>query len=280
LVVHTDETSWSLNSVWAFLSEKARLLFFGVHKDADTLKAILDPATFAGLVFSDDAAVYANFTEAQKCWAHLLRKAIKLTLQEPGNLDYRDFADRLLAIYRSACRVQRDGRFSAAGRTQKVADLEDEILALCGPLWAAALPPLEGPDNDYRLLANELMRLALARQLFTFVTAQPAAQPNGSIPPLGATNNTAERILRSPAEARKTGRTNKTLGGARRQTILTSILESLRLYLPTFTLASVIAEIGRWVEKGRSCFTDLLEKLQLAVPEHSVLNRVLPHPSD
>lgn len=77
LVVHTDETSWSLNSVWAFLSEKARVLFFGVHKDADTLKAILDPATFAGLVFSDDAAVYADFTEAQKCWAHLLRKAIK-----------------------------------------------------------------------------------------------------------------------------------------------------------------------------------------------------------
>ncbi|MFL5532427.1 MAG: hypothetical protein ACJ8BC_10700, partial [Gemmatimonadales bacterium] len=29
LVVHTDETSWSINSVWAFLSEKARLLLFG-----------------------------------------------------------------------------------------------------------------------------------------------------------------------------------------------------------------------------------------------------------
>ena len=37
LVVHTDETSWSINSVWAFLSEKARVVFFGVHKDADTL---------------------------------------------------------------------------------------------------------------------------------------------------------------------------------------------------------------------------------------------------
>src|SRR5439155_17825907 len=67
LVVHTDETSWSLNSVWTFLSEKARLLFFGVHKDADTLKQILDPATFAGIVTSDDAAVYAHFTKAQKC---------------------------------------------------------------------------------------------------------------------------------------------------------------------------------------------------------------------
>src|SRR5207249_8783162 len=201
LVVHADETSWSLNSVWALLSEKARILLFGVHKDADTLQLFLDPATFVGVMFSDDAAIYANFTEAQKCWAHLLRKAIKLTLQEPNNLDYRNFADRLLEIYRAACRVQRDGRFSAAGRTQKVADLDDEILALCGPLWAEELPPLEGPDNDYRLLANELMRLMLAQQLFTFVTAQPAAQPNGITAPMGATNNVAERTLRNPATA-------------------------------------------------------------------------------
>ena len=44
LVVHADETSWSIHSVWAFLSEKARVLFFGVHKDAATLEKILDPA--------------------------------------------------------------------------------------------------------------------------------------------------------------------------------------------------------------------------------------------
>ena len=42
LIVHADETSWSLNSVWAFLSEKARVLLFGVHKDADTLKLLLN----------------------------------------------------------------------------------------------------------------------------------------------------------------------------------------------------------------------------------------------
>ena len=39
LVVHADETSWSINSVWAFLSEKARVLFFGVHKDADDARS-------------------------------------------------------------------------------------------------------------------------------------------------------------------------------------------------------------------------------------------------
>lgn len=279
LVVHTDETSWSVNSVWAFLSEKARLLLFGVHKDADTLKLLLDPATFAGLVISDDAAVYNNFTQAQKCWAHLLRKAIKLTLQAPTNQTYRCFTDRLLEIYREACRVQRDGRFSAAGRTEKVKALDDEIFDLCVPVWGAELPPLEGLDNDYRLLANEIMRLMLAKELFTFVTATPAVQPNGETQPVGGTNNEAERTLRSPAGARDTGRTNKKPNGCRRQTIVTSVLESLRLYLSTFTLESVLAEIQRWTETGRSCFTELLEKLNIPLPPQPVLDRILPVPS-
>ena len=244
LVVHADETSWSINSVWAFLSEKARVLLFGVHKDADTLETILDPATFAGLVVSDDAAVYANFSQAQKCWAHLLRKAIKLTLQEPDNLEYRAFTDRLLEIYRAACRVQKDQRRSAAGRASKVADLDDEILELCAAMWALELPPLEeSPANDYRLLVNEVMKLMLAKQLFTFVTAESAVQPNGKCEPVSGTNNEAERTLRNPAAARKTGRTNKTLVGARRQTIIVSVLESLRVYLPIFTLGRVMKEV-------------------------------------
>ena len=284
LVVHTDETSWSMHSVWAFLAEKARLLFFGVHKDADTLKQIVDPQTFAGLVISDDAAVYANFSHGQKCWAHLLRKAIKLTLQEPENPEYRQFTDRLLASYRQACRVQRDQRLSAAGRARKVAALDDEILELCVGLWLEELPPLQGIDNDSRLLVNEVRRLMLNQKLFTFVTAQEVEQPNGDRKPAAGTNNEAERTLRGAAQARKTGRTNKTPVGARRQTIIVSVLESLRLYLRTFTLASVLDEIKRWCQAGQSCFTRLLNQLNLASPPPataqapSILDSVLPIP--
>jgi transposase len=278
LVVHTDETSWSLNSVWAFLSEKARVVLFGVHKDAETLQQLLDPQTFAGLVISDDAAVYANFSQAQKCWAHLLRKAIKLTLQEPDNPAYRLFTDGLLGIYRRACAVQRDGRLGDAGRARKVAALDDEVLELCVARWAADLPPPEGLENDYRLLVNEVMRLMLDQQLFTFVTAAPAPQPNRHSQPVAGTNNEAERTLRAAAEARKTGRTNKTAVGARRQTILVSVLESLRVYLPRFTMASVLAEIDRWWVAGQSCFTKLLTKLKLPRPKESILDKVLPVP--
>ncbi len=279
LVVHADETSWSLNSVWAFLSEKARVLLFGVPKDAETLKKFLDPETFKGLVISDDAAVYANFSEAQKCWAHLLRKAIKLTLQDRDNEAYRAFTDRLLEIYRAACRVQGDRRLGDAGRAQKVADLDDEVLDLCAAMWIADLPPLEGPEDDFRLLTNELMRLMLARQLFTFVTAKAVELPDGTTKPVDGTNNEAERTLRGAAQARVTGRTNKTIKGARRQTILTSVLESLRLYLKTFTLANVLVELQRWWATGQSCFAALMKKLKLTLPEQPVIDRILPKPS-
>jgi transposase len=279
LIVHTDETGWSLNSVWAFLSEKARLLFFGVHKDAATLKKILDPEVFAGLVISDDAAVYANFTQSQKCWAHLLRKAIKLTLLEPANLQYRQFADRLLETYRAACRVQSDGRLGDAGRARKVKELDDEIVDLCLPTWAADLPKSEGPADDYRLLVNEIMRLMLDQQLFTFVTVPRVTTPSGATMQASGTNNEAERTLRNPAGARDTGRTTKTPCGARRRTVNVSVLESLRQHLVTFTLSTVIAEVRQWQETGVSCFARLLKKCKLTPTTPSLLDLLFPKPS-
>jgi transposase len=283
LVVHTDETGWSIHSVWAFLSEKVRVILFGVPKDGKTLEQILDPATFRGLLISDDAAVYANFTLSQKCWAHLLRKAIKLTLLDPTNNQYRRLADRLLEIYHAACRVQRDQRLSAAGRLAKVGVLDDEVLELCFPMWVAELPPGEGPEDDYRRLCNELMRLMLERQLFTFVTAAPVQKPNGEMIAVSGTNNESERTLRSPAQARETGRTNKTPVGARRQTVIVSVLESLRQYLSAYTLASVIEEVGQWLAVGRSCFARMAEKLGLTdgqsnADRPSLLDSLLPVP--
>ena len=216
--------------------------------------------------------------QSQKCWAHFLRKAIKLTLMEPTNAEYRQFTDRLLEIYREACRVQRDRRLSAEGRKGKVAALDDEILELCGPMWVAELPPGEGPEDDYRRLCNELMRVMLAEQLFTFVTAEPVEKPNGETLVVSGTNNEAERTLRSPAQARDTGRTNKTVAGARRQTVIVSVLESLRQHLSTFTLSSVIEEIRRWSETGESCFGKLLAELHLSPSSQSILDDILPEP--
>lgn len=279
-VVHADETSWSINSVWAFLSEKVRVFLFGVHRDAETLKAILDATTFAGILISDDAAVYRRFSHSQKCWAHLLRKAIRLTLLCPENSVYRELADELLAIYRAAVGVQGDRRLSDTGRARKISELENRIVELCAPTWLADLPPTEGPENDYRLLCNELIRLFREKQLFTFVGAAAVETPRGERQPVSGTNNAAEQGLRNPVLARDTGRGNKTVSGARRRTVLTSVLESLRQYLPEFTLGKVVDEIQRWAACGCSCFAELLRKLKLKCPQKSILNTLLPVPSD
>ena len=279
-IVHCDETSWSINSVWAFLSENARVFLFGVHKDAETLELILDRSLFEGMIVTDDAAVYRDFDCAQKCWAHLLRKAIKLTLLAPDNATYRDLADKLLEIYRKAGRLQRDRRFSTAGRLAKIDLLNDEIVDLCGPVWAAELPPDDGPENDYRLLCNELMRLLLADELFTFVTMDDAVAPNGETVPAAGTNNEAERSLRTPAQSRGTGRTNKTLNGARRQTVLVTTLESLRLYLSEFTLSAIIEELHSWWRKKATCFDAILKSLKISSSQRQqgLLDEIFPQP--
>jgi transposase len=167
IVVHADETSWGIKSVWAFLSENSRVVLFGVNKDAKTLALELDPASYKGTVVSDNAAVYGRFSNTQKCWAHLLRKEIKLTLLDPKNKEYIDFADGAFQIFY-------DGR---------------------------------------------------------------SLQKNQSI-------SEAERTLRDPATARRVGRTNKTLRGARRQTIIHSVFESIRTQIQTFTLQGVLDEIS------------------------------------
>ena len=266
-VVHCDETSWSINSVWAFLNDKLTVLFYGVHKDGETLKAIIDKDLFAGVLVSDDAAVYQGFTKSQKCWAHLLRKAIKLTLQAPDNLTYRKFADRLLEIYRKAKRIASDRRYCLAGRQTKVGELDDEILELCLSRWIDESVADDDVENDYRRLCSELMRLMLNQELFVFVTADGVA----------GDNNSSERQLRGDAMARKTGRTNKTPAGAKRQSIISSVLQSIGKQLGALTLNGVIAEVQTWMDVGTSSFKRWAQTSGLSPPsdETSLLDHVV-----
>lgn len=271
-VVHTDETSWSINSVWAFLSDNLTVLFYGVHKDGDTLAEILNKETFAGTIISDDAAIYQGFSKAQKCWAHLIRKGIKLTLQQPGNETYRRFADRLLEIYKRAKRIKADGRLKDSTRLVRVAELDDELLKLCAKRWFDEDTEGDEVENDYRRLCNEIMRLMLGQELFVFVT-EPSADGN---------NNAAERQLRDDALARKTGRTSKTPAGAKRRSVISSVLQSIGKQVENFTLASVIKEANNWLAKGRSRFAEQIEVRGLSPPKRplssdgqSILDRTI-----
>jgi transposase len=248
-VVYLDETGWKVGSVgcslWAFASQCQRVFLFGCHKDDATLDQMLPPDVFQGIGVSDDASVYRDrFVRAQKCWAHLLRKAIRLALLYPRKKSYQRFLDQLLELYRAAQRVAEDGRLGAAGRQERVTDLENRLYDLCRPYEQEATPQMQAHERDFHNLVNELLRLMLAGELFTFVL-HPQVEP---------TNNCMERLLRGPALDRKVGRTNQTPGGAHRRSVIVSVLESLRANLEQFTLASVLEEVGWWLTEGLSLF--------------------------
>ena len=76
---------------------------------------------------SDDAAVYQRFNKAQKCWAHLIREAIRPTLLFPENDEYQAFLDGLLAVFYRAKQVAADSGFSGAGRTAEISELENQL---------------------------------------------------------------------------------------------------------------------------------------------------------
>ena len=98
------------------------------------------------------------------------------------------------------------------------------------------------------------MRLMLAQELFVFVTTDG----------VDGNNNASERELRDDAMRRNTGRTNKSSHGAKRQTIISSVLRTLAKQLGQFTLDGVIDEVKRWLAKGRSCFSDQAEEAGLS----------------
>ena len=185
-----------------------------------------------------------------------------------GPTEYRRFLDGLLALYDRAKRIAQDKRLKEETRRNRVGGLEDELRALCEARYRDDQEPATDAEADYLRLVKELMRLLEADELFTFVIH---AEVDG-------TNNEAERGLRDAAQDRVTGRTSKTIRGARRRTVVTSVLESLRLYLPSFTLRNVLEEVQSWLSNGRSRFCCLLESLGVSPPSVSLLDVVLPLP--
>jgi transposase len=261
-VVYMDETSWKVGneylSLWALASDLIRVFVYGCNRDKETLDVLLPPDLFEGIGVSDNAAVYGNrFATAQKCWAHLLRKAIKLALLHPRKKKYRRFLDELLSIYRDGKRAAADGRLGEEGRKKRVAELEDRLAELCQPHWRDTTPDMAEHERSFVRLVNELIECMLAEELFTFVL-HPEVEP---------TNNISERNVRNSARDREAGRGSKTPAGAYRRSVIVSVLESLRANLEQFTLASVLAEVSQWMKEGLSLFARKWQELLQARPE-------------
>lgn len=136
---------------------------------------------------------------------------------------------------------------------------------------ASIFPPQTPFLEQYKTASVQAVALTDA-EMFTFILHPEAS----------ATNNEAERSLGGAAMDRRTGRTSKTPRGARRRTILMSVLEALTLHLPTFALPSVLGEIKSWT-LGESLFPRMLTSGGLDPPMQarmSHLRMLTAKPSD
>lgn len=254
LVVYVDETGWQVGVencyTWAFSSAMHVLFRCGVGRGKAEAQAVLGEE-FDGIGVSDDYAAYKHlFSQHQLCWAHLLRKAIKLMLQHPTQTQYRAFLDELYALYQQAVRWQQDQRLTV-GRAQKVEVLQSRLRQICEQSYQEIDPEtMTSHEQIFIRLQNELVNGI--DSLFVFVV-HPQVEP---------TNNRSERNLRREAEVRKGGRTSKSQSGAQRRSIIMTVIATLNTRFEKFTLKHLLDELARWAEIGLSCFQLELENLQ------------------
>ena len=106
MIVYIDETGWKVGVkscyTWVFSTTMHVLFRCGVSRAKTEATAVLGDV-FAGIGVTDDYAAYKSlFTQHQLCWAHLIRKAIKLALQYPDHPEYATFLDELCETYHQA----------------------------------------------------------------------------------------------------------------------------------------------------------------------------------
>jgi transposase len=213
LVNWMDETGWRVGgrSQWLWVAVSEEVTVYAILPGRGFEEAAsLWGADYAGWLLHDGLRLYYGFKKANhpSCLAHLIRRC-------------RD----LLAVSSAG----------AAGFPQQVKSLLQQALrlrdrhaqgAITGHGLAVATGRLEARfdrwlSRTFRTAANVRLAKHLRHEqpyLFTFLHC----------PGLEATNNRAERALRSAVVARKVWGGNRTWRGARTQEILASVLRTCR----------------------------------------------------
>lgn len=265
MIVYIDETGWKVGEkscyTWVFSTTMHVLFRCGVSRKKDEATAVLGD-DFAGVGVTDDYAAYKSmFSQHQLCWAHLIRKAIKLALQHPEQQAYADFLDQLCLIYDEAKELSAkrdDNEIEVI-----VQQLQARIEALC-TRRDETIVKKDDTETGTRATAKDVETFILLQRelvnnlncLFVFVE-HPEVEP---------TNNRSERNIRREAEIRKGARTSKTDSGAKRRSTIVTVLASLHARMGDFTLSNLLAEVANWFANGRSIFQEELANIRANPP--------------
>ena len=232
---HIDETGWREDGqngyIWAQATEgpqATREFTYVQSRAGEVADHLLDG--YEGVVVSDGYAAYDHLVcPKQRCWAHILRTAHKLTEKQPEDVLLRSWVDGLKALYAQAIQVAAHTGLSDRQRAAAASDAERRVRRLARCYRRA-------PDHPAHVLARWLH--THEGELFTFVRT----------PGVSSTNNLAERTVRPFVIGRKISGGSRSPAGS-----------AIRCDLPTV--------FDTWAARGRDPLAACLAVLQSPLPQ-------------
>lgn len=230
--LHADETGWRVQGkthwLWCFTNDDNVFYMIDRSRGSPAVQKFFT-AAFAGTLITDfwgpyDAVVCAD---QQKCWPHLLRDAAMVSEKHGEDPQWKSFSRRLVSTYRAARKLhdQKDS-LPPDPYALQVSQLELRLAKLAGGSWA---------HPDAHRLAKRLAKYG--NQLLTFLWYDDVPSDN----------NAAERALRPAVMIRKNSYCNHSDRGALTQSVLMSVLRTLKArgHQPLDTLLEALANYAQ-----------------------------------
>ena len=213
-VKHADETGWPCNGAhgqyaYGFFAEDVALYRFRKTRAGSVPAGVFGGRRPHGVLVTDRYTGYDRpwRGDRQYCYAHILRKLLRLLKKEPDNKEYKAFVPPMAEQLRAAMKLRSRG-LPPGDFAREAEAVRSRIVELANR--SAKDPALQNVQNIFREHADRMYHWARG-------------------PDVPAENNRAERGVRGLVIARKTSFGGQSEGALRVREVNQSVMETLAL---------------------------------------------------
>ena len=211
---HADETGWPCNGAhgqyaYGFFTEDVALYRFRKTRRGEVAAAVFGAGEPHGVLVTDRYTGYDRpwRGDRQYCYAHVLRKLLRLPKREPDNPEYKAFVPPMAEQLRAAMKLRSRG-LPPGDFAREAEAVRSRIVELAN--GSAKDPALQNVQDIFREHADRMYHWARG-------------------PDIPAENNRAERGVRGLVIARKTSFGGQSEGALRVREVNQSVIETLAL---------------------------------------------------
>lgn len=230
--LHADETGWRVKGkthwLWCFANDENVFYMIDRSRGSPALAKFFTEA-FEGTLITDfwspyDAVVCAD---QQKCWPHLLRDAAAVSEKYGDDPEWKSFSRRLVSVFRDAKKLHSEKASKPEPEyDMAVAKLEGRLAKLGGESWQ---------HPDAKRLSKRMAKYG--NELLTFLWYDDVPSDN----------NAGERAIRPAVMIRKNSYCNHSDRGALTQSVLMSVLRTLKVrgHQPLDTILAALKDYAK-----------------------------------